>query len=148
MSKKDFIHTPKTYISPPEKQAECPHLSEGLKPKTFGYNHIAFFFFSVSATKDPIYVSLSVFFSLCYVFNTSIQCLTTMMNKQARGWSSSSRERERESQKKISTSQVMYQLSISIDMKRWALSCPNHWQPTATDGCCENNHYLDRKSVV
>ena len=47
--------------------------------------------------------------------------------------------RERESQKRTSTSQVMYQLSISIDMKRWALSSPNHWQPTATDGCCEKN---------
>ena len=48
-----IILTPKTYISPPEKQAECPHLSEGLKPKTFGYNHIGFFM-AVSATRDPI----------------------------------------------------------------------------------------------
>ena len=51
-------------------------------------------------------------------------------------------EKERESQKKTSTSQVMYQLSMSMDMKRWALSSPNHWQPTATDGCCEKKHCL------
>jgi len=34
-------------------------------------------------------------------------------------------EREIDS-KRTSTSQVMYQQSISIDMKRWALSSPNH----------------------
>lgn len=47
-------------MTPSKKQAECPHLSGGLKPTTFGYSHIAFLLLSIFFDSPSFSPSLCV----------------------------------------------------------------------------------------